>query len=172
MVIKTPLSTSRITIRNYQKADLPLLTAMWFDEENGKYLSDPTQEYVDGVYQSALDGLEDSPNGYYLTVVLNDSRKIIGSCCIFPNDEKGSFDIGYCIHKNHWGKGFGKELVSLMTDWVRDHGGTEITAEVAKENTPSNRLLLNAGFHVARESKFKKYNMDICYESFIYRFRL
>ena len=169
MLIEKTLSASRITIRNYQRTDLPFLTAMWFDEENGKYLSDPTREYVDSTYQTALDGLEDNPNGYYLTVVLNNSRKIIGSCCIFPDDKNESFDIGYCIHKNYWGRGLGKELILLIVNWVYDQGGIEITAEAAKENIASNCLLINAGFKIIRESKFKKYNMDICYESFIYR---
>ena len=172
MLIEKPLSASRITIRNYQSADLPFFTAMWFDEENGKYLSDPTQEYVDSVYQAALDDLEDNPNGYYLTVVLNASGQIIGSCCIFPENKNGSFDIGYCIHKNYWGKGFGKELISLLIEWIQEHGGIEITAEVAKENIASNKLLINAGFNAVRESKFKKYNMDIDYESFIYALNL
>lgn len=38
---------------------------MWLDEENGKYMSDPTWEYVDAAYQKALDTLEESSNGYY-----------------------------------------------------------------------------------------------------------
>lgn len=172
MKIENPLAGARITIRNYQKKDLPFMTAMWFDEENGKYLSDPTAEYVDSVYQKALDALEDSPNGYYLTVLLNDSGEMIGSCCVFPDDEKEVFDIGYCIHKDRWRRGFGRELVSLIVDWVHEQGGTEITAEAAKENIASNRLLMDMGFKVAGESKFKKYNMDIYYESLVYRLRL
>ena len=172
MQIEKPLSTSRITIRNYQKADLPFLCEMWFDKENGKYLSDPTKEYIDDKYQAALDGLEDSPYGYYLTVVLNDSQTIIGSCCIFPDEQKESFDIGYCIHKNDWRKGYGSEVLLSVINWVRDRGGKEITAEAAKENVPSNRMLQKHGFTVIRQSKFQKYNMDIEYESNIYGLKL
>uniref|UniRef100_UPI003F68FFF0 hypothetical protein n=1 Tax=Anaerocaecibacter muris TaxID=2941513 RepID=UPI003F68FFF0 len=77
MLIEKPLVSSRITVRNYKKSDLPYLTAMWFDKENGKYMSDTTVEYVDSDFKKALDSLEDSPNGYYLTVVLNSSDEII-----------------------------------------------------------------------------------------------
>ena len=42
MLIEEPLTSSKITVRNYQKTDLPYLTAMQFDEQNGKYMSDPT----------------------------------------------------------------------------------------------------------------------------------
>ena len=123
MQIEKPLVSSRITVRNYQKSDLPYLTAMWFDKENGKYMSDPTAEYVDSDFQKALDSLEDSPNGYYLTVVLNSSDEIIGSACIFPDEKKEIFDIGYCVHKGYWGKRFGSELLALIVTLIRNNGG-------------------------------------------------
>ena len=169
MQIMKPLSTERITIRDYRRQDLPFVTAMWFDPENGKYMSDPTEEYVDERYQAALDALEDNPDGYYLTVMSNTSQKIIGTCCAFPDEKRESFDIGYCVHRDFWRQGIGSEIISLLIGWVRDQGGTEITAEVAKENAGSNALLKKFGFAPARESEFKKYNMGISYESYIYR---
>ncbi len=170
MLIEKSLTSSRITVRNYRKSDLPYLTAMWFDKENGKYLSDPTAEYVDSDFQKALDSLEDSPNGYYLTVVLNDSDKIIGSACIFPDEKKEIFDIGYCIHKDYWGKRFGSELLALTVNWIRNNGGIEITAEVAQDNIASNKLLTNNGFKIKKKLQFKKYKMNICFNSYIYTF--
>ncbi len=65
MLIEKSLTSSRITVRNYQKSDLPYLTAMWFDEVNGKYMSDPTVEYVDSDFQKALGCLENNPDGYF-----------------------------------------------------------------------------------------------------------
>ena len=168
MRIESPLCGPRITVRDYRKADLPSITAMWFDEVNGKYMSDPTREYVDSGYQKALDELEDNPEGYYLTVELNGSQRIIGSCCMFPDEKKECYDIGYCIHKDYWRRGLGTEVLALMTDWIVDHGGRQITAEVAKENAASGGLLVSNGFRVLRESSFKKYNMGITYESYIY----
>lgn len=172
MQIKDSLCTSRITIRDYREADRQFLTGMWFDGENGKYLSDPEEEYVDDKYVKALDALEDNQYGYYLTVVLNGSEEIIGSCCIFPDNERAAFDIGYCIHKNYWKQGYGTEVISLLKKWVRANGGKEITAEVAKDNAASNALLRKNGFEVAREGKFKKYNMDIHFDSYFYRLAL
>lgn len=55
MRIDNVLIGQRIIIRNYEKSDLDFLTGMWFDEENGKYMSDPTAEYVDEIFQKALD---------------------------------------------------------------------------------------------------------------------
>ncbi len=170
MQIEKSLTSSRITVRNYQKSDLPYLTAMWFDGENGKYMSDPTAEYVDSDFQKALDDLENNPDGYYLTVVLNGSDKIMGSACIFPDGNRKIFDIGYCIHKDYWGKRFGSELLALIVAWIRGNGGIEITAEVAQDNIASNSLLANNGFKIKKKSQFKKYKMDICFNSYIYSF--
>ena len=169
MQLKDTLYTARMAVRDYQKSDLPVLTAMWFDGENGKYLSDPAAAYVDEKYQKALDGLEDNPNGYYLTLVRRGSEEILGSCFIFPGEEKGAFEIAYCIHKDHWGQGYGTELIPRIVGWIRDRGGPKITAEAAKENKASNALLRKSGFEVIGEGRFKKYNMDISFDSYIYR---
>ena len=172
MQLKKPLSGQRITLRSSQSSDLPYLTAMWFDPENGRYLSDPTAEYVDEVYQAALDRIETDPNGYYLTAVLNDRSQIIGSCFIFPEEQEKRFEIAYCIHKSLWRKGCAAEILSLVTAWAKDNGYTEITAEAAKENAASHALLIKSGFKVTGESEFKKYNMDISYKSYIYSYKL
>ena len=170
MKLESPLLGGRITIRNYTPEDLTFSTDMWFDPENGKYLSDPTREYVDEVYQRALDGLQDSEDGYYLIVELRSSGERIGTCCVFP--DKDVYDIGYCIHKSRWKRGFGTELVNLLVNWVREQGGTTVTAEAAKENRSSCALLEKCGFTVTRESSFKKYHMDVAFDSFIYERKL
>lgn len=172
MQINKPLISHIITLRNAKKSDLPALTSMWFDEENGKYLSDPTRQYVDDKYQAALDSIETNTHGYYLTAVLTAAEQIIGSCFIFPDDKGECFEIAYCVHKAHWRKGYATEILALATAWAKDNGFTEITAEAAKENTASHALLKKNGFTVTGESKFKKYNMDITYESYVYSLKL
>ena len=172
MKIKSPLFAHKITLRSTRKADLPFLTSMWFDKENGKYLSDPTEEYVDDRYQAVLDGIENSPDGYYLTAVLTGTEQIIGSCFMFPDGEGERLELAYCIHKACWRKGYATEIIGLAAAWARDNGFTEITAEAAKENAGSHALLIKNGFTVTGESKFKKYHTDISYESYIYSKKL
>lgn len=170
MKLKQPLSGERTVIRDYSPEDLAFSTGMWFDPENGKYLSDPTREYVDEVFQRALDGLQDSTNGYYFIVELQSSGERIGTCCAFP-EEGGTYDIGYCIHKSRWKQGFGTEVVQLLISWVREQGGSAVTAEVARENRGSRALLEKCGFAVVKESSFKKYHMEVSFDSLIYERR-
>ena len=170
MKLERPLLGERIVIRDYTPGDLAFSTDMWFDPENGRYLSDPTVGYVDEVYQRALDGLQDSEDGYYLIVELCSSGERIGTCCVFPDE--GVYDIGYCIHKSLWRQGFGTEVVNLLVNWVREQGGLAVTAEAAKENLGSCALLEKCGFTVKKETSFRKYNMDVRFDSLIYERKL
>lgn len=169
MQIEKNLIGERIEITNYKEADYSFVTDMWFDEENGKYMSDPTREYVNEEYQKALNELQDSQEGYYFVIKLKASGNLIGTCCVFPNEQKEVFDIGYCVHKSHWRQGYGSEVVMLLEEWIRKQGGKAITAEVAKENVASNCLLQKCGFGVIKETQFRKYNMDIVFDSYIYQ---
>lgn len=170
MKLHTELAGPRLRIRDYRPADLDFAAGMWLDPENGRYLSDPTRDYVDTAFQSALDTLQDSPLGYYLTVCLG--REPVGTCCLFPDESGQEYDIGYCVHKSRWGQGFGAEIVDLLAAWVRAQGGKRMTAEVADANLPSRRLLEGRGFVMGPASEFKKYHMDLCYPSHIYRLAL
>lgn len=167
MQLGQTLYGKRICLRSYTKSDLPFLTEMWFDEENGAYLSDPTRKYVDERYQNVLNHLENSTDGYYLVAQLSDTGAPIGSAGIFPTGD-GVCDIGYCVHKRCWQQGYGSEIVQLLLDWAAAHGVHKIMAEVAKDNLPSNRLLQKFGFTAEKESKFGKYNMDVWFPSHIY----
>ena len=168
MKLEKNILGKRICLRNYEESDLTFLTDMWFDAENGKYLSDPTKEYVDEIYQKALDTLSESKYGYYLVIELVDTGERIGSASMFPNEDKQVFDIGYCVHKSYWNQGYGSETVALLCGWLRENGAKKVTAEVAAENVASNRLLRKLGFTVEKKSEFKKHNMDVQFDSYIY----
>lgn len=172
MKIEQSILSRRICLRNYTESDLGFLTDMWFDEENGKYLSDPVREYVDEAFQRALDTLGESEYGYYLVIELADTKERIGSACMFPDEDKKVYDIGYCIHKSKWRQGYGSEAIASLLEWLKANGAGKVTAEVAAENAPSNALLRKYGFEVEKESEFKKYHMDVRFHSYIYAKRL
>lgn len=170
MKIENKITGEKIAIRSYEKADLPFVTGMWYDKENGRYMSDPENGYIDERYQRAIDNMADNALGYYFVVESLETGALIGSCCAFPNSDSPeglTFDIGYCVHKSHWRQGCGSEIVSLLLGWIRSMGGVCVTAEVAKENAASLGLLNKFEFEIIREGSFKKYNMDICFDSYI-----
>ena len=144
MHIRQPLQGQRICLRNCQASDIEFLSRMWLDAENGKYTSDPTPEYADEAFQKALQTLPDSPFGYYLVVQRTDTKQPVGSVSLFPDTDKKVYEIGYCIHKDHWRKGY----------------------------AASRALLCKLGFRVAGQSSFQKYNMPVRFESLLYARRL
>ena len=104
--------------------------------------------------------------GMELEVIAKEER--VGSFSIFPDEDRKVYDIGYCIRKTHWRKGYASEALVLMLDWAKSQGAEKVTAEVAVGNTASNALLHKFGFAVEKKAQFRKYNMDICFDSFIY----
>lgn len=167
MKIPETIQGNRIYLRSYDNNDVSFVSSMWFDEENGKYLSDPTQEFIDDAFQKALDNIQDVDDGFYFIISLNSGKKI-GSISTFPDESGQEYDIGYCIHKDYWKKGYGSEAVTILLEWIKEKGAKTVTAEVAAENTASRRLLEKLGFIVRKETEFKKYHMDITYKSYIY----
>lgn len=168
MKLEQNLTGKRVAVRNYEKKDLDFVTGMWLDEENGRYLSDPTPAYVDERFQHALDTLQDAQNGYYLIIEEIGTGRPVGSCSVFPGETAAEFDIGYCIHKTQWRRGYGREAVSLVLEWLRLQGAERITAEAAAENTASNALLRSLGFAAVGTGSFAKYRMGITYDSVMY----
>lgn len=172
MKLDGKLLGKNIAVRSYQRSDLDFVSGMWFDKENGKYLSDPEKEFIDEKFQKAIDGLEDSPSGYYFTAEKISTGELIGSCCAFPDyDGMGNlfYDIGYCVDKSHWRQGIGSDVLKVLLDWIKSQNAKYVTAEAAKENTASVQLLKKFGFKVFKEASFKKYNMNISYESYIFK---
>ena len=53
-------------------------------------------------------------------------------------------------------------------EWIKQRGCKIVTAEVACDNIASRKLLENLGFKVREKTSFKKYNMDISFDSYIY----
>ncbi len=167
MVYEGVIRSERLTVRSYRPEDLSFVCALWLDEENGRYLSDPDRAHVDQAFQKALDGLYDSPYGYYF-VAENACGTRVGTCCAFPDDTGKVYDIGYCVDQKFWRQGYGQEIVTALEGWIFARGGEKITAEVAVENLPSNRLLQKLGYAVEQETEFQKYNMDITFPGYLY----
>ena len=90
---------------------------------------------------------------------------------MFP-EENNTYDIGYCIHKDYWKCGYGSEVIEAILAWLRERDVHKVTAEVAKENSASCALLRKYGFKAEKETTFKKWNMDVWYDSYVFSLEL
>lgn len=56
-------------------------------------------------------------------------------------------EIGYIFHPDHWGKGFGKEVLHVLIQRAFEHHNwPKIVAEIDPRNDRSRRLLSSLGF--------------------------
>ena len=65
---------------------------------------------------------------------------------IVLHKEKDGYDIGYCFHPDYHRKGYAKESISGLLNYLRSKGFCRITAVKALENILSVKLLLSLGF--------------------------
>ena len=109
----------------------------------------------------------------YVNVILNEQADpehpqshptVIGTGILFNiNTEDSHAEIGYVFHQAHWGKGYGSELVALMTDFAFNTLSLHrIYAHVVDVNQASKRILEKQGYHQEGQMK-DHYNIDGTY---------
>lgn len=95
---------------------------------------------------------EKSPERLQYTIVLRDSRKIIGSCGIMGLStlaEKG-VELGIMIgDKTEWGKGYAAEVLGLLLKYAReDMLAPRVFLKVDKNHDRAQRAYRKAGFDI------------------------
>lgn len=104
---------------------------------------DETRAHIDTMIKR-----ESSGTHFYASVVLKSTHAVIGTAMIFNFDkEANQAEIGYVFHKDYWGKGYGRECVSLATDFAFNslclH---KLHACVVDANVGSARILEKNGY--------------------------
>lgn len=161
--------TERLTLRSTREADGPFCLSIWLDDEMGKYLADPPRSKADEAELNFAAGIEQDEDWYPFVVELRRTGEQIGTCSLAPGPDNVCWDLGYCVHRDHWRQGYATEMIQAMIDFGRSRGGKTFTATVAKENPGSNAVLRKLGFRVEREGSFRKRCTDIVYEDWHYR---
>ena len=159
--------TKRLTIRNLKQSDTHSVFSIWGDIEMKKYLHYLYCENEDELYNS-LQGIDDYLH-YSFVVFLKDTKQLIGTCSIYPQDDINIWDIGYCVHKDFWKNGYGKEMVKALIAFAYDNGATIITAQVEQSNKASCALLKSCGFIIDSKNSSIKTNDGKIHPTYIYK---
>lgn len=162
--------TKRLILKSLREEYAPLCLSIWLDEEMGKYLADPPREKASEDYLNFAKDIEGQEGWFPFAAFLKESNDFVGTCSYVPKDEK-TWDIGYCVHKNFWRRGYATEMIKAIMDKGKKAGVEVFTAKVAQQNAASNALLRKLGFAVASEGEFKKSCTDIVYKSFVYELK-
>ncbi|MCI9094942.1 MAG: GNAT family N-acetyltransferase [Lachnospiraceae bacterium] len=167
MKIET-IETSRLFLRSFTKKDVDFAVSIWNDPDMGEYLSDPSLENMDDEYRAMLETLGEDPECCYLISESRNTGERIGTCSFIPGKDGITYDLAYCVHKNHWRKGYATEMVKGMMDYAKKKGAHRFTVYVNKENTASNGVMKKLGFSVIGEKSYHKRGTELTYSDFLY----
>lgn len=164
------IETSRLCLRPMTEDDAEYAFSIWGDKESAKYLADPYYKSADELRKLFV-GIAEWPDYPYIAVEKT-TGDFVGTCSIGPEDKDSEWGFGYCVAKDKRCKGYGTEIVQAMIDFARKNGINICSAEAAKDNKSSCRVLEKCGMHIESESSFKKSGTDMVYESYIYKIDL
>lgn len=104
---------------------------------------------------------------YDFAVIEKATNRLIGGCNLHIDETNG--EIGYCFHKDYWGKGFGTEAAkALLSFGFEKLGLHRIYATCRPENRGSSRVMEKVGMrqeaHLRQHFRFR----DSWQDSYLY----
>ena len=162
------LETPRLILRRLTQADAEQMYRNWAsDPEVTKFLTWPTHsseevsKQVIVMWASHYNEL----NYYQWGIVVKDENALIGTiAAVKTDDEIEAAEIGYCIGKNWWHKGYMSEALAAVIDFLFDEVGlNRIAARHDVNNPHSGDVMKKCGMHlegIAHEGA--KNNQGIC----------
>lgn len=169
-MITEPILTERIVLRNMKPDDAENVWSVWGDRETGKYLADPYYKNPEELRELFWD--VDDWTDYSFVAFSKQTGEFLGTCSLGPEKSDSEWGFGYCVVKEHWGKGYATEMTKALIDFAYKKGIRDFRCEVAIENAASCRVVEKCGMAVDCESSFKKRGAGIVYPSYIYKMHL
>ena len=144
------LETERLILRQTSITDAEQMFNNWAsDPEVTKYLHwlpHSNIEVTKGLLEN-WDGQNKKLDYYHWGMVLKETGQIIGTCGTFgANEKNNSTDLGYCMSRAYWGKGYMSEAVTAIIEYLFNTVGlNRIAACHDPENVGSGRVMQKCG---------------------------
>jgi len=144
------IETERLILRPLTMEDFEVVHSWGSNPANVRYMAwGPSGEEDTRAF------LESVKAGSDFAVVLKETKKVIGSCGIYPNDEMDTAELGWILHIDHWKNGYGTELCGeLLRYGFEDLKLRRIFAPCAAVNYGSYRIMERNGMR--REALYVK----------------
>jgi len=142
------IKTDRLTLRRFDLTDAETMFRNWAsDTEVTRYLRFLPHKDADEsrtIIQQWVDGYDNDCN--YLWGICQEDGELIGSIGMFITEPDNKADIGYCIGRKWWGKGYTSEALKAVIDYMFTNTDIErIEAYHAAANPSSGKVMINAG---------------------------
>lgn len=102
--------------------------------------------------------------------VLKETGELIGSGGMYFRDEETkSWDIGYNIRYDMWGRGLVPEAMSKIIEYARENCEVgRIAASFAKDNPKSGRVMEKLGMKYCKEKVYSKFDGSASFDAIVY----
>ena len=160
-MILQDLETERLILRGISEEDVDFIFQQFSNEDVTRYLFDaePTQTLQEALEIVQMYTLQKKVTAHRWIIVLKESNTKIGTLGFHIwKRETQTCEIGYDLQPNFWGKGFGKEAVKAMLDYiVPTLQLNTITACIYEENIGSSALVKSLGFTDSLERRTERF---------------
>jgi aspartyl-tRNA(Asn)/glutamyl-tRNA(Gln) amidotransferase subunit C len=170
------LATKHLTLRRFELEDAENMFYNWAnDPQVTRYLTWPTHEDADTTRKVVASWVESyEKNDYYMWAIeLNDIEQPIGSIsAVAVDDNTESVEIGYCLGKEFWHKGYATEaLTEVIRFFLEEVGAGRVAARHDVENPVSGKVMAAAGMEyegtLRRSARNNQGICDMAYYSVI-----
>ena len=144
------INTPRLILRRFCREDAPDMYKNWAsDEEVTRYLTWPphSSAEVSGMLLGQWTAKYGDGDYFNWAIELKETGGVIGNISVVRLDEAiDSAEIGYCLSRAHWGRGFMPEALRAVTAYLFDTVGlNRVWAGHDVDNPKSGRVMVKAG---------------------------
>lgn len=156
------ITTKRLTIRPIEEKDWIVMKEIWDDFKRTQYViydnyKDTNPESLQPRIARWAESTRNGNEHMFFATCLN--GKMIGftSMNVVVSAE---YEIGYGYINKSQGKGYAKEALSAVLEYMKEIGATKIHAGTAIENIPSVELLKSLGFELTGTEQISFFKDD------------
>lgn len=164
------IETARMILRRFRTEDAEDMYANWAsDPEVTRFLTWPPHANVDVTRSKIEEWVQKyEDDGFYnWAMELKETGRVIGNISVVKLNEKTeAADIGYCMSRAYWGRGFMPEALKAVMDYLFDVVGLNRVAACHDANNPkSGRVMEKAGMKLEGVLRAAgRNNLGICDE--------
>ncbi len=167
------LTTPRLTLCPFEEGDFEAVCAFRGDEQVMRYITAAaeTPDEVRAFLERTKAYAQKQPQTQYrFAVVLSSEERVIGGSGLdITNPEQREGEIGYHLHRDHWGRGFATEATKeLLRFGFEDLHLHRIFADCLAENTASARVMEKAGMRQEAHFRQNKWSGERWQDTLVY----
>ena len=162
------ITTSRLRLREYSRADVDQRAAMFADEETMRYYPRlKSRDETVGWIEWNLESYRRHGLGLWV-VEPKGTREFLGECGLVVQMVDGTreIELGYSIKRSHWGKGFATEAAFAVRDHAIDVLGLRrLVSIIHPDNKRSQAVARKVGMRHEKNTRVfgrpqKVYSLD------------